>query len=68
MYNKENIKNMFHKRSLGLVESMEKKSYYRARILDLHTDLKKRGIVSHTEPKNLSKLTPLPIPLPSQVS
>ncbi len=53
MYNKENIKNMFHETPLGLAESMEQKDYYRARILDLHKELKNKGIQSKTDPLNL---------------
>ena len=53
MYNKENMKNMFHETPLGLSESMEQKDYYRARILDLHKELKNKGIKSTTNPLNL---------------
>ena len=57
MYNKENMKNMFYETPLGLAESMEQKDYYRARILDLHKELKNRGIKSHTTPSKLPDLS-----------
>lgn len=60
MYNQKNIKTRFHETPLGLVESMEQKDYYRARILDLHKELKNRGIVSHTDPKDLPDLSERP--------
>lgn len=66
MYNKENIRNLFHETPLGLPESMEQKDYYRTRILDLHHDLKERGIVSHTNPTDLPDLSEQPSPAPSQ--
>jgi len=55
MYNKENIKNMFHEKSLGLPQTMERPNYYRARIVHLYEFLKDKGIYPVTE---LSKLDP----------
>ena len=60
MYNQKSIESRFHETPLGLSESMEQKNYYRARILDLHHDLEKRGIVSHTKPETLPDLSAQP--------